>query len=252
MANKRDFFWSILGVLVLLVFWELTSLALSSELLLPDPYKTLFALLKLLASRRFFEALGMSLVRILISMALVIPLSLSLGIAAALDRRLWSFLRPLFLVIAATPVLSIILIAFIWFGQERTPIFSAFLMMFPVLTSNVMAGIQGADKRLREVLELYRIPKTKRLRYFYIPSLLPYLFAGLHSALSLCWKVVVAAEVIVQPRHALGTGMQMAKAQLETTELLAWTAATVIMAALTETVFMGLKKMVSPGMDHGH
>lgn len=252
MVNKRDYFWSILGVLALLVLWALTSLALSSELLLPAPYNTLLALLKLLANRRFFEALGMSFVRILISMALVIPLSLSLGIAAALDRRLWSFLRPLFLVIAATPVLSIILIAFIWFGQERTPIFSAFLMMFPVLTSNVMAGIHGADKRLREVLDLYRVPKTMRLRYFYIPSLLPYLFAGLHSALSLCWKVVVAAEVIVQPRHALGTGMQMAKAQLETTELLAWTAATVIMAALTETVFMGCKKMVSPGMDHGH
>lgn len=60
---------------------------------------------------------------------------------------------------------------------------------------------------------------------------------------------MVAAEVIVQPRHALGTGMQMAKAQLETTELLAWTAATVIMAALTESVFLAYKRMVH---DHQH
>ncbi len=232
--------------------WHLLSLAISSEILLPDPQKTLLALIQLFGSRPFLDALGMSFVRILLSMAIVIPLSLIIGIAAALDRRLWAFIRPLFLTIAATPVLSIILIAFIWFGQERTPIFSAFLMMFPVLTSNIMAGIQGADNRLREVLELYKIPKLKRLQYFYIPSLLPYLFAGLHSALSLCWKVVVAAEVIVQPRHALGTGMQMAKAQLETTALLAWTTATVIMAALTETVLMACKKIVSPGMDHGH
>lgn len=228
----------LLGILALLLFWELASLALSSDLLLPNPRKTLLTLLHLVTTRRFLEALGMSLLRILFSMAIAIPLSLAIGIPAALDRRFSAFMRPLFLVIAATPVLSIILIAFIWFGQERTPIFSAFLMMFPVLTSNIMAGIQSADPRLREVLELYKIPRRQRLRYLYIPSLLPYLFAGLHSALSLCWKVVVAAEVIVQPRHALGTGMQMAKAQLETTELLAWTAATVLMAALTESVFL--------------
>jgi hypothetical protein len=41
----------------------------------------------------------------------------------------------------------------------------------------------------------------------------------------------------------------MAKAQLETTELLAWTAATVIMAALTESVFLAYKRMAD---DHQH
>jgi NitT/TauT family transport system permease protein len=72
------------------------------------------------------------------------------------------------------------------------------------------------------------------LKYLYIPSLVPFILGGLRSSLSLCWKVVVAAEVIVQPLRSLGTGMQQAKAQLETPELFAWTAATVIAAALTQ------------------
>uniref|UniRef100_A0A7C3I7A0 ABC transporter permease subunit n=1 Tax=Gracilinema caldarium TaxID=215591 RepID=A0A7C3I7A0_9SPIR len=249
MTTKRETLWALLGVLALLIFWELGSRLIASDLLLPDPRKTLMALLRLIGTRRFLQALGMSLIRILFSMAIAIPLSLIIGIPSALNWRIRAFMRPLFIVIAATPVLSIILIAFIWFGQERTPIFSAFLMMFPVLTSNIMAGIQSADPKLKEVLDLYEMSELQRLRYLYIPSLLPYLFAGLHSSLSLCWKVVVAAEVIVQPRHALGTGMQMAKAQLETTELLAWTAATVIMAALTESVFLAYKRMVH---DHQH
>lgn len=253
LINKRDTLWVLLGILALLLLWELGSLALGSDLLLPNPWKTFVTLLNLLVTRRFLEALGMSFLRILLSVAIVIPLSLVVGIPAALDRHFRAFMRPLFVVIASTPVLSIILIAFIWFGQERTPIFSAFLMMFPVLTSNIMAGIQSADPRLLEVLELYEIPERRRLRYLYIPSLIPYLFAGLHSALSLCWKVVVAAEVIVQPRQALGTGMQMAKAQLETTELLAWTAATVLMAALTESVFLASKHyFLYSDADHDH
>lgn len=230
-------------MLALLVLWELGSKLLSSDLLLPNPRKTLLALRELIGTQRFFKALGMSLIRILLSMAVAIPLSLLIGIPSALNWRIRAFMRPLFLVIAATPVLSIILIAFIWFGQERTPIFSAFLMMFPVLTATIMAGIQSADPKLREVLEVYELSKIQQLRLLYIPSLVPYLFAGLHSALSLCWKVVVAAEVIVQPRYALGTGMQMAKAQLETTELLAWTIATVIMAGLTETLFLMTKQL---------
>jgi len=244
LVNKRDTLWALLGVLALLLLWELGSRILASDLLLPDPRKTLLTLLKLLGTRRFLQSLGMSLIRILLSMVIAIPLSLLIGIPSALNWRIRAFMRPLFLVIAATPVLSIILIAFIWFGQERTPVFSAFLMMFPVLTSNIMAGIQSADPKLKEVLDLYDMSDVQRLRYLYIPSLLPYLFAGLHSALSLCWKVVVAAEVIVQPRYGLGTGMQMAKAQLETTELLAWTAATVIMAALTESAFLAYKRLV--------
>ena len=52
----------------------------------------------------------------------------------------------------------------------------------------------------------------------------------------MCWKVVVAAEVLVQPLRSLGAGMQQAKAQLETPELFAWTVATVIAAAATQAV----------------
>jgi NitT/TauT family transport system permease protein len=48
--------------------------------------------------------------------------------------------------------------------------------------------------------------------------------------------VVVAAEVLVQPFRALGTGMQNAKAQLETAELFAWTAGTVCAAALSQLI----------------
>jgi NitT/TauT family transport system permease protein len=242
LVTRREFFWGIVGLLVLLVFWEVGSSVLASDLLLPNPRKTLVTLLGLIGTQKFIQSLAMSLIRILVSMTIAIPVSLLIGIPSALNWRIRALMRPLFLVIAATPVLSIILIAFIWFGQERTPIFSAFLMMFPILTSNIMAGIQSADPKLREVLDLYELSELQRLRYLYIPSLIPYLFAGIHSALSLCWKVVVAAEVIVQPRFALGTGMQMAKSQLETTELLAWTIATVLMAGLTESVFLATRK----------
>jgi NitT/TauT family transport system permease protein len=159
---------------------------------------------------------------------------LAVGIAAGLDKRLFYFFKPFFSLISATPVLSIILILFLWLGQDRTPIGAAFLMIFPVMASNTIEGIRSADPQLVELFTVYGVPKKLILRHIYIPTLLPFILAGLRSVFSLSWKVIVAAEVLTQPIPSLGAGMQNAKAQLETTELFAWTIATVIFAALTE------------------
>ena len=108
-------------------------------------------------------------------------------------------------------------------------------MIFPVVAANVIEGISSTDSRLKELFTAFRMSRRETFKYLYIPSLVPFILGALRSSLSLCWKVVVAAEVIVQPVMSLGSGMQQAKAQLETPELFAWTAATVIAAALSQS-----------------
>jgi len=103
-----------------------------------------------------------------------------------------------------------------------------------VITFNIIEGINSADSKLKELFVSFRMSRRETLKYLYIPTLIPFILGGLRSSLSLCWKVIVAAEVIVQPLRSLGTGMQHAKANLETQELFAWTAATVIAAALSQ------------------
>ena len=145
--------------------------------------------------------------------------------------------------VAATPVMSVILIAFLVLGQERTPVFTAFLMVFPVMAANTSAGFREMNGDLKELFTVYRLSRLETLRFLYLPSMLPFVLGGLRSSLSLCWKVVVAAEVLVQPVRALGTGMQYAKAQLETAELFAWTVAAVIAAALSQLLFNAAEGM---------
>jgi NitT/TauT family transport system permease protein len=109
-------------------------------------------------------------------------------------------------------------------------------MVFPVMASNTIEGVRSVDPRLRELFRIYPLSRRDQLQYLYIPGIMPFILGGLRSSLSLCWKVVVAAEVLVQPLLALGTGMQRSKAQLETAELFAWTLATVIAAALSQGI----------------
>ena len=226
--------WTFAGIAFLFVLWELVSRIYGSGLIFPGPLPVLGQFAGLVLSRRFHLALGGSFLRVLAGILIAVPLGIGAGIASGLDRRVHAFLRPLFSVISATPVISVILIVFLFLGSSQTPVFTAFLMIFPVVSANVIEGLNSADPRLKELFVSFRMSRKETLRYLYIPVLAPFILGALRSSLSLCWKVVVAAEVIVQPLRSLGAGIQQAKAHLETPELFAWTAATVIAASFSQ------------------
>ena len=234
MISRKQYWWILAGTAVLLTAWETGARLSGSYLIFPGPALVLRRFFDLLQTERFRLALGGSFLRVLSGILFSAPLGIVLGILAGLDRRIGAFLSPLFAVIAATPVQSVILIAFLVFGSERTPVFTAFLVVFPVMAAATIAGVRSVDPKLRELFALYRLSRGETIRRLYLPAIAPFILGGLHSSLSLCWKVVVASEVLVQPLLALGTGMQRAKAQLETPELFAWTLATIAAAALTE------------------
>jgi NitT/TauT family transport system permease protein len=226
--------WAGLGVVSLLLAWEIASLAFASSLLLPGPLPVLKRFFVLICTKPFLRALAGSFGRVLLAMLISVILGMAAGSAAALDKRAGAFLTPLFQVISATPVIPIILIAFLWFGQDKTAVFTAFLMIFPIIAANTTAGIASLDPKLKELFALYRLPFKERFRSLYLPGIAPFVAGGLRSGLSQCWKVVVAAEVLLQPRFSLGNGMQSARANLETAELFAWTAGAVLAGALSQ------------------
>jgi NitT/TauT family transport system permease protein len=235
--RKKMFLWTLAGTAFFLLIWELAARVYGSGLILPGPLPVLGRFIALIFTRRFLMALGGSFLRVIGGVAVAVPLGTAAGIAAGLDNRARAFFKPVFSVISSTPIISVILIAFLLLGSGKTPVFAAFLMIFPVMASNVIEGINSTDARLKELFAAFRMSRMETIRRLYIPSLVPFIFGGLRSSLSMCWKVVVAAEVIVQPLRSLGAGMQQAKANLETPELFAWTAATVIAAAATQGIF---------------
>jgi NitT/TauT family transport system permease protein len=245
--------WTAAGVLFLLLLWECASLITASALLLPGPAPVLLRFIQLISAQSFLRALAGSFGRVLLAMLISVPLGVALGIAAGLDRRAGAFLKPLFQVISATPVIPIILIAFLWFGQDRTAVFAAFLMIFPIISANTIAGISSLDPKLKELFVLYRLSAKERFVSLYLPGIAPFVAGGLRSGLSQCWKVVVAAEVLLQPRFSLGYGMQAARAGFETAELFAWTAGAVIAAAVSQFALdILIEKSRSDGKNHVH
>ena len=247
MKKNQEYFnlpWTLAGIFFLLLVWELAARFFGSIIILPGPLPVVKHFYRLIFTRRFLLALWGSFHRVFGGMVIAVPLGLVAGIVSGLEKRVHAFLKPVFSVISSTPVISVILILFLFLGSDRTPVFTAFLMIFPIISANVIEGINSTDPKLKELFVSFRMNRRETLKYLYIPSLAPFILGGLHSSLSLSWKVVVSAEVIVQPLRSLGTGMQNAKANLETPELFAWTATIVIAAAFSQSLLSMIIKTI--------
>ena len=159
---------------------------------------------------------------------------------AARYGRVRELLAPAMLTIRSVPVASFIILALIWFSSRNLAVLISFLMVLPVIYSNVLEGIAATDRQLLEMAQVFRIPAGRRIRYLYVPQVLPFFHAGCAVALGLCWKAGVAAEVIGMPQGSIGERLQQAKVYLDTPDLFAWTLVVVLISLAFEKVFLAL------------
>jgi NitT/TauT family transport system permease protein len=232
------------SILVLIVLWKLLSLIIGSEIILPSPESTFGALFGLMMEEGFFRTISFTLKRGIMGFLFSATAALIIGIAAGENRFIFNLLKPLLTVIKTVPVLSIVLLAIIWLSTENVPVFVCFLVVFPIISGNVIEGIKNVDPHLLEMAEIYGVSKWKIIFQVYIPSLIPYLLAGLSTAAGVTWKAVIAAEVISMPRAAIGTGMQFAQIQLNTADLFAWTIVAIIISTISESLLLTVQYLM--------
>ena len=214
--------------------WQLAALSVGADLLLPSPLSVLRVLGELILQPLFWQSAGLSLLRIFLGM--LSGTVLGAGLALLTSAWAWAdlILSPAIRVVRATPVVSFILLLWLWISRTNVPSVISALMVLPVVWGNVTKGIAQTDPLLLEFARAYRFGRWKTLRLVYVPSVLPYFASGVNTAMGLAWKSGVAAEVICLPRMAIGTQVYYAKLYLETPSLFAWTAAVIVLSFCLE------------------
>lgn len=231
--------WQRIGAAALAVLvWQAASMAVGSALLLPSPAAVLVRLAALLPDGGFWRAVWFSFCRIAGGFGAALVLGTALAFAAGRWPVVDVLLRPYVLVIKSVPVASFIILALIWMRASALPLFISFLMVFPILYTNVLAGIRSADRELLEMARVFRVPWLRQARCILLPAAEPFLLAGSAAALGMSWKAGVAAEVIGMPVPSIGERLQQAKVYLDTPELFAWTLVIVLISVGFEKLFM--------------
>ena len=228
------------AVLVWLAVWQLGAMAIDQKIILVSPIDVLARLVKLLPTMGFWQTIAYSLLRITLGFLLGVAAGTVFAALSARFRRVEELLAPALLAIRSIPVASFIILALILFSSRNLAVLISFLIVLPIVYSNVLSGIRAADRGLLEMAQVFRIPAARRLRYVYLPQVMPYFQSACGSALGLSWKSGIAAEVIGMPDGSIGEQLQQAKIYLDTPDLFCWTLVIVLVSLAFEKIFLAL------------
>ena len=242
--KRKPILLKILSALTALCLWQGAAMLLNRRLLLCAPTDVLGRLPSLITAADFLPTLWFSFSRIAFGFLLAFFTGLLLGLLAGRFRTAEIFLWPYMLTIRTVPVASFIILCLVFLSGEQLSIFISFLMVLPVIYANVLGGVRATDKQLLEMAELFHVSFFRRLFYVVLPSVKPYLLSGVRSALGLCWKAGIAAEVIAVARGSIGEKLYDAKVYFSTEDLLAWTLLLVLVSLAFEKLVLLLLQRI--------
>ena len=226
-----------------LLAWQIVSMQIGQEILMVSPVATGKRLIQLLPKVYFWNTVLCSAERIMGGFLLGALTGTILSILAYRHRKIEELCYPMVCVMKSTPVASVIILLLMWMSSRNLSVGIVFLMIFPILYTNVLEGLRQMDPKVTELAEVFELPKWVRVRWLAIPQLLPYVRAGCALGIGLAWKAGTAAEVIGISGGTIGEKLYQAKIYLETADLLAWTTMILIMSYLFEKLFLGMLDM---------
>lgn len=239
-TKKRPQAYRTFAVLFWLLLWQLAAMAVGHEFLLASPLEVFKSLTRLLLLAGTYRAALRSLGRILLGFLAGLVFAVLLAAGSSKSALVRELAAPLVSAARSVPVASFVILAIILVSTRWLSSLIALVIGFPVIYINLMEGLHHRDVKLAQMAQVFRVPFFRRLLFVNLPQLMPYLRAGAVTALGLCWKSGVAAEVIGIPTGTIGEQLYRVKVNYYTADLFAWTIIIVALSLLSTALFKGL------------
>lgn len=223
--------------------WQISSMVSKDKIFFAGPSDVIASLAQQSIKADFWISIAFSLAKIGAGFLGAFLLGVVIGILAFRFSFIRDFLSPLMSVIKSVPVASFVILALIWIGSKNLSIFISFLVVFPIIYTATIGGLNSTNPKLLEMAELFNMRKWHKAVAIYKPALMPYLTSSCRVAFGMAWKSGVAAEVIGVPDLSIGEKLYMSKIYLDTAGLFAWTLVIVLLSVLSEKLFLALLKV---------
>lgn len=221
------------GMLFLLILWQLISLKVN-PIILPSPLDVLGIFKREIFTMGGLSETGITLYRFFVSYIVSVTAGIFLGISLFRSSTVRDYLWPLITVLQATPVISWVLLALLWFPSKMIPYFILGMFTLPIITINTFQGLKSTDEKLLEMTRAYKVDERGIFSKIMLPSMLPSLMAGVKITINSSLKVLATAEIIGRLPRGIGGKMNLAWTNIETASLLAWTIYLILITGLLE------------------
>ena len=253
-ARRKATAYSLLGAFTVLVIWQIASLYSATEFeLLPSPAAVADQMWDYvvgnpeegIAAGTVFVAFWETFRQTLYGFAAAFVLGVPIGILMGRYRYAKNFFFDLVYLAANIPLIVYAILGLLLFGIGDTgPAFVVALLVLPVISLNVAAGVEGVDRNLLLMSRAYGMPTSAALREIVVPSFAPFLFASARASFAASWKLAALAETF---GGTTGVGVQIRKAfqGFSVADMLAWMMFFVLFVVLIErVVLMRLERWV--------
>jgi NitT/TauT family transport system permease protein len=202
--------------------WVLLSLLVDNEVIVPGVGSTLSRLLVIVSGRDFLNIVGYTFLRCIAGFLASLLIAVALGALSRWSAFLRELMEPVLSFLSSVPIMAIIILALIWLDSQLVPVFVGFVMVFPILYETVYNSIVNVDGDLIEMAHIFGVDRRTMAIDIYLPSILAGIGRVSSSTLGTSLKMVVAGEVLAQPKFAVGTRLMLEKTYLNTDGVFAW------------------------------
>lgn len=211
----QKIFFSFLSISVFILIWHFAVVFTELGNIMPSPFAIIknFAVsfVKPVGKHTMPVHIAYSLRRVLTGFVIGSCTGIFLGIAMGLNEIVSSIFKPVFEIIRPIPTIAWIPLAIIWFGiGETTKYFLIFLVTFCNVTINAYDGVRSIDSDYIGAAKMLGANPVRVFGRIILPACVPYIFAGLQTALGYSWATVVAAEMV---RSSEGVGWMIITGQ---------------------------------------
>ena len=201
---------------------------------LPSPLSVLRGLVDIVRTGEIWTHTAASLARIVVGFGGAVLIALALGLLAFLSHAARAVVHDIVAVLNSTSVFVWIVLSIIWFGLSNLgPIFTTFMITLPVVASNLVEGVESVDRRLLEMGDVYRLSGREKFVSIVVPSIVPYLVAGMKVGFGLALKVSVIAEIF-GVTTGIGYVMNYSREILATQMVFVWALVMILVMMATD------------------
>ncbi|MEG0394698.1 ABC transporter permease [Anaerorhabdus sp.] len=234
-------------VLILVLLWQVLSVVVHNDILIPYPIDVLQYLLQIITTQNFYQSVFQTIVRVCIGFGISFIIALILSIISNHSKVFRTLFEPIQLLTKSIPNISYIVITLVWLGSEKSVSVICFLILFPIFYNNFLFSMDNEPQELKDIARIYPESFFELARSKTIPMLIPTILSSSKMAFGLGFKVAVMAEILGQVRTGIGRQLHIARLNLDTTGLFAWTIVIICICFIIDWIFNQLINKKSNG-----
>jgi len=235
-------------VLAVLAAWGLaTATGRVNRLILPPLPDVLRGLGAVLADPATYHVhLAATLGEFGVALATSVVAGLALGFLIGSRRYAADVFEPLLVALFAVPIITIFPLCILYFGIGAASkiVFATVYGFFPVAISTINA-VRNVDRRLVDAARTMGAAQLDMALKVVLPSVLPFLMAGIRQAIAMEFLGVIAGETL-SGVSGIGTQIASDAETFQAGQMYAWIVIAIALAALLNLLASRLERAVRP------